>query len=83
MKTLLRPIINNIDKVICKQCAYFREHRGRSGLCTKFGEKNVITGEISYEYAYVSRANADLCRVRGLYYIEAHPTLRANRIQNK
>ena len=83
MKTLLRPIINNIDKVICKQCIYFREHRGRGGLCTKFGEKNVVTGEISYEYAKVSRANSDLCSVRGLYYIAAPPALRANRVQNK
>jgi hypothetical protein len=70
MKTLLRPIINNIDKVICKQCAYFREHRGRGGLCTKFGEKNVVNGKISYEYATVSRTNSDLCSVRGLYYVK-------------
>jgi hypothetical protein len=66
---VLRPIINNIDSVICKNCAYFREHRGSSGLCTKFGEKNIISGAITYQFASASRNSSDLCTIRGLYYV--------------
>jgi hypothetical protein len=69
IRPVLRPIIANIDNVVCKKCAYFREHRGSSGLCTKFGEKNIINGVITYQFANVSRTNSDLCSTRGLYYV--------------
>jgi hypothetical protein len=66
---ILKRVISNIDTVVCKKCAYFREHRGTGVLCTKFGEKNIITGAITYQFASVSRTNSDLCGARGLYYM--------------
>jgi hypothetical protein len=69
IRPVLRHIITNIDAAVCKKCAYFREHRGSSGLCTKFGEKNIITGVITYQFASASRTSSDLCSTRGLYYV--------------
>jgi hypothetical protein len=69
---IIRPIIKYGESVICKNCAYFREVRGQAllGKCTKFGEKNIITGKISYACAYNVRNDEDLCGKRGVYYIE-------------
>jgi hypothetical protein len=69
IRPILRPIIKNLDAVICKKCAYFREHRS-AGICTKFGEKDIITGAIKYQYASVIRTDSDLCGKRGLYYVQ-------------
>jgi len=72
LKKVLRPIIENADSVICKNCAYFREVRGQAtfGKCTKFGVKNIVTGVISHGSAFDVRNDADLCSKRGLYYVE-------------
>jgi hypothetical protein len=72
--SVLRPIIKNAEAVICKHCAYFREPKANHSLimgkCTKFGEKNIITGTIKYLSAQEIRADEDLCGKRGLYYTE-------------
>lgn len=72
--SVLRPIIKNAEAAICKKCAYFREPKSPqsilSGKCTKFGEKNIITGSIKYLFAQEIRADEDLCGKRGIYYNE-------------
>jgi hypothetical protein len=40
------------------------------GKCTKFGEKNIISGSIKYLFAQEIRADEDLCGKRGIYYSE-------------
>jgi hypothetical protein len=73
VKSVLRPIIKNADSVVCKKCVYFRELKNQNamfGKCTKFGEKNIITGVIQYRYANDIRNDSDLCGKRGLYYVE-------------
>uniref|UniRef100_A0A6C0B2Z8 Uncharacterized protein n=1 Tax=viral metagenome TaxID=1070528 RepID=A0A6C0B2Z8_9ZZZZ len=71
---VLRPIIKNAEAAICKNCAYFREPKSPQsilmGKCTKFGEKNIITGSIKFLFAQEIRADEDLCGKRGIYYNE-------------
>lgn len=73
MNHVLRPIIKNVEAAICKNCAYFREpKRPQSilmGKCTKFGEKNIISGTIKYLSAQEIREDEDLCGKRGIYFI--------------
>jgi len=69
--TILRPIIKYGESVICKNCAYFRELRGQAALgkCTKFGIKNIVTGNINYTGAYEVRTDDELCGKSGKYFI--------------
>jgi len=51
--------IANIQTPACKDCFYF--YPGslpghiQSSLCLKYGEKDIITGEITYKPAYIQR----------------------------
>ena len=74
IKSVLRPIIKNAEAAVCKNCAYFQEPKKPQSLlmgkCTKFGEKNIVTGAIKYLLAQEIRADEDLCGKRGIYYSE-------------
>jgi hypothetical protein len=53
MNTIL---IKNFLQPICISCKHFRinpyvPHDLKLGYCSLFGKKNVVTGEISHEYA--------------------------------
>jgi hypothetical protein len=66
----LKQVIRHIDAVICSKCAYFSKHKHSIILskCTKFGEKNLISGNIHYPYARDSRENDGLCGEQGRYF---------------
>lgn len=66
------PVIKFADNVICKNCIYYKQHNRSITFdeCTKFGEKNIISGVIRYVSALNSRNDDDLCGKRGLYYVE-------------
>lgn len=53
-----QQIVNN-QTPICKDCFYFYPgtlpRHIQSALCLKYGEKNLITGEIVYNTAYINR----------------------------
>ena len=64
--------IRNSDLPICSNCLYFIEHTNnypydpvpsdkQYGRCKKFGEKNLITGEIDYNLAINCRLDASEC----------------------
>ncbi len=38
--------------------------------CSKFGFKDLISGEINYEYAVICRSNEKQCGLKGKYYIK-------------
>ena len=68
----LEFFIRNKDLPICSKCLHFIEHTNNYpydpvpnnkeyGRCKKFGEKNLITGEIEYELAKDCRLNANKC----------------------
>ena len=67
---VLKQIIKNGDIPICKECAYFKPHSNQwqLGKCIKFGEKNLISGKVTYLYANETRSNELLCSANGLYF---------------
>jgi hypothetical protein len=56
----LNPMfIKNIDKPLCKDCKYFKYdpiyNDYNYGKCGLFGNKNLVTGKITFEDATISR----------------------------
>lgn len=63
--------IINIDKPVCKDCVHFVEPSHNDiglGKCKLFGKKNIISGEILYEYASLCRNNKTECGINAKYY---------------
>jgi hypothetical protein len=58
---------------ICKQCSFFiahaiSKHKYELGRCKKFGEKNILSGEIKYFLASTNRNDTNRCGLLGTYY---------------
>jgi hypothetical protein len=67
--------IKNLDKPVCKDCIYFKNEyfmNPNTGQCTKFGYKNIMSGEIFYEFAEICRNDENKCGVNGTYYKQHH-----------
>ena len=73
--------IRNKDLPICSKCLYFIEYTNnypydpipsneRHGRCKKFGEVNMISGEIEYDLASNCRLNDNKCGKFGLEFTE-------------
>jgi hypothetical protein len=67
--------IKNQYSPLCKTCKHFIPHNSynlessiKFGKCGFFGEKNVLTGKIDYEYASIARKNTD-CGVNGTLHL--------------
>lgn len=67
-------IIKNINIPACKNCIYYkprmfdREFTSTFTICEKFGNKNIITDEITYDYADLCRKYDDKCGEKGKYF---------------
>ena len=72
--------IKNIHAPICKNCLFYVNNKKqpssawddtptRYGHCKRFGIRNIITGEVEYEYATVARQNRDKCGQEGKYFV--------------
>ena len=73
--------IRNTELPICSKCVHFIEHTNnypydpipsdkQYGRCKKFGEINMITGEIEYDLARNSRLDDNKCGSFGSEYTE-------------
>ena len=64
--------IKNIDIPSCRNCVYYRPNYFSEPLsrCDKFGEKNIITDEISYDFADICRDNESKCGKEAKYFEE-------------
>ena len=64
--------IKNIHVNPCKNCIHYKSiyYDSRLSKCEKFGEKNIITGEINYVYADSCRNNEGKCGSAGKYFVE-------------
>lgn len=68
--------IQNINIPSCRNCVnykpnYFSEPLSR---CDKFGKKNIITDEISYDFADICRRDESQCGNEGKYFEEESKT---------
>ena len=65
-------IIKNINVPSCRNCIYYKpelnENHSELSRCTYFGEKNIQTDIISYEYAYLCRSSENKCGLQGKYF---------------
>ena len=58
--------IKNVGLKVCQNCKFFKprdslEYKYTLSECTKFGEKNIITGDITYIYASTCREDEKKC----------------------
>ena len=71
-----KSIIENINVPSCRNCIYYKpsvfgdEFSSTFSRCEKFGEKNIITNEIRYDYAESCRNNELKCGKEGKYFEE-------------
>ena len=69
-------IIKNINYPSCRNCIHYKPNSYYSDFtsilskCEKFGEKNIITDEIRYNYADSCRDNESKCGKEGKYFEE-------------
>lgn len=68
--------IKYMEYPICKTCIYFlpNEHviqNDEFSRCKLFGKKNIVTGEITYNYADMCRMDNDECNITGKYHQSA------------
>jgi len=64
--------IKNVNVNPCRNCIYYKSDGYSSTLseCKKFGEKNIISNEIRYEYADHCRNDESQCGKEGKYFEE-------------
>jgi hypothetical protein len=65
--------IKNKDLPICKNCRFFiphkiPEHQTTLSRCSKFGEKDIVSGEINYDFADFCRNNSMKCGKSGIHF---------------
>lgn len=68
------PTIKDIELPVCRFCKYFVPFENTEqytlGRCRLFGKKNIITGEITYEFADICRLTKSKCGYNGSLYEE-------------
>jgi len=65
--------IKNIELPACKNCIYYinefeKSNDGLLARCTKFGEKDIITNVIKYDYAEICRKDEQKCGKQATYF---------------
>jgi hypothetical protein len=69
-------IIENFHLPSCKNCKFFKpsftysDFTSTFNKCEKFGEKNIVTDEITYKYADLCRRDESKCGKRGIFFEE-------------
>ena len=72
----INKIIKNIHYPSCKNCVFYTPFPKSSSFtsslskCEKFGEKNIVTDEIIYDYADSCRKDESKCGKDGNYFEE-------------
>jgi hypothetical protein len=69
-------IIKNAYVPACRNCVYYKPSTSYSDFtdslnrCEKFGEKNIVTNEIRYDFANSCRTDESKCGLEGKYFEE-------------
>jgi len=66
-------IIKNGDFPSCRNCIFYKpyylgDYSSELSKCEKFGNKNILTDEIKYDYADLCRRDENKCGIRGQYF---------------
>jgi len=72
--------ITNLGLPICLNCKHFIEYKNNYpydsvpdnsfARCKKFGIMDIVTGEITYNYANLCRESEKKCGINGIFYEE-------------
>ena len=72
---MLKQVIQNIKSPICNTCKYYKpftifknSDNLKYSLCMRYGEKNIITGEVKFEFAGNVRKDEKKCGSNGIYH---------------
>lgn len=57
--------IKNAKLPVCLDCAYFVQSLKR---CIKFGDKDVVSGKVTYVTADAARSIENMCSRKGIYF---------------
>lgn len=62
--------IRNMEEPMCKECIYFmpNDSKDNLGKCLKFGERNIITGVITFDDADSCRKDYTKCCMSAIYF---------------
>jgi hypothetical protein len=69
-----QKIIKNMNTPSCRNCIHYKPSYSTTDFttflnkCDKFGDKNIITNKISYDYADTCRRDEDKCGNVGKYF---------------
>jgi hypothetical protein len=69
-------IIKNINIPACRNCIHYKPVTYNSDFttpynkCTKFGDKDIVTDKITYNFAESCRNDESKCGLEGKYFIE-------------
>lgn len=75
-RTSAEKIIKNINIPSCKNCIHYKpdpyniDFTTIYNRCEKFGEKNIVTDKIKYDFANVCRDTELKCGMEGKYFEE-------------
>lgn len=72
---LRKLFIKNSDLPTCVDCKFIIPYKNDLTLskCQKFGEKNIITGEIEYTYVSICRNYDNMCGLSGKLFEPVDP----------
>jgi hypothetical protein len=69
-------IIKNFHFPSCKNCVFYKPDPNTVNFistlskCEKFGEKNIVSDEITYDYADICRRDESKCGKEGVFFEE-------------
>ena len=71
--------IKNINVPACSECKFYKpssysEFYSDTAKCVKFGNKDIYTGDIHYDYVSECRLNKGKCGLEGKFF-EAEPNM--------
>ena len=67
------PLIRNLNHPACINCVHFITDHPNNHVfakCKLFGQMDIVTGSISYDYAKMCRENESKCGLNGSKYEE-------------
>lgn len=68
---MCQPRIKNIEIPSCNKCIHYQPTSlSNDGYCKLFGEKNIISNDIRYEWASRCRENENKCGLQAKHYKE-------------
>ena len=63
-----KQFIKNMNLPSCSECVFYVPGKIKSGICTKFGEKDLITGKISHQNVLITRFDENMCGTKANYF---------------